>query len=40
MRKESIKFSFLAKIKAELHSILDYWETNAIDEKFGRFIGE
>ena len=39
--KESIKFNnFLDKITAELHSILDYWETNAIDEKFGGFIGE
>ena len=39
--KESIKFNiFLDKIRAELHSILDYWETNAIDEKFGGFTGE
>lgn len=39
--KESIKFNtFLDKIRAELHSILDYWETNVIDEKFGGFIGE
>ncbi|WP_298307138.1 AGE family epimerase/isomerase [Flavobacterium sp.] len=39
--KEAINFTtFLAKIRAELHSILDYWEINAIDEKFGGFIGE
>jgi cellobiose epimerase len=39
--KEPIKSNtFLAKISAELHSILDYWETNTIDEKFGGFVGE
>ncbi|WP_298141152.1 AGE family epimerase/isomerase [Flavobacterium sp.] len=39
--KETLNFnSFLDKIHVELHSILDYWEKNSIDEKFGGFIGE
>lgn len=39
--KPSIDFSpFLEKITNELDAILNYWENNTMDEKFGGFIGE
>lgn len=31
---------FLNKVNSELHSILHYWETNTLDEKFGGFVGD
>ncbi len=33
------KNDFSKKLKAELQNILDYWQTNSIDEEFGGFHG-